>query len=80
MPKLLRDFVCDHCGRMFERFIDVSKEIIDCECGKTAHRVISLPTISLDGTDDGFPGAYDKWARIREDRHRKLDSKKASER
>jgi len=33
------------------------------ECGGEAHFIVSTPTISLDGKDPGFPGAYSKWAK-----------------
>lgn len=33
-----------------------------CSCGKQAEFIVSCPTIALDGTDPGFPDAYDKFA------------------
>lgn len=70
MPRLMRDFVCQNCGEHIERFIDTSKECIECGCGGSAFRTVGMPRVALDGTDDGFPGAYDRWARIREDNAR----------
>ena len=68
MPKLMRDFLCEHCGIEEERFIDASITQIPCpECGHTMIRLIGMPRVALDGTDPGFPGAYDRWAKIRED-------------
>ena len=67
--RVIRDFKCPVCG-VFERFIDHTTETVDCECGSVANRQFSAPTIGLDGTDPSFPGAYDKWARIREDNAR----------
>ena len=29
-------------------------------------RLIGMPRVALDGTDPGFPGAYSKWADVRE--------------
>lgn len=67
MPKLLRDFRCHECGLITERFIDTKENHTKCEnCGGVATRIIAIPTVSLDGTDPGFPGAYEKWANIRE--------------
>ena len=66
MPKLLRDFQCPTCERTYERFISTDVEDIMCECGEFAYRVVGMPTINLDGTDAGFPGAYSRWADIRE--------------
>jgi hypothetical protein len=28
---------------------------------------MSMPTVKLDGTDPAFPGAYERWGKIRED-------------
>lgn len=36
------------------------------KCEKDAFYIISTPTVALDGTDPGFPGAYDKFARTHE--------------
>lgn len=68
--KTLRDYVCEKCGTAQERFLDGEVVEIDCACGSIAHRVIGMPRVSLDGTDPGFPGAYEKWAKVREDRAR----------
>jgi hypothetical protein len=68
--KLLRDYLCESCGTMQERFLDTSIEEVACSCGEIAKRVIGMPKVMLDGTDASFPGAYDKWARIREDNAR----------
>lgn len=71
MPKQLRDFLCESCGIEEERFIDSSiRQIVCPECGHTMVRLMGMPKVNLDGTDPGFPGAYDKWARIREDNAR----------
>jgi len=37
-------------------------QTLPCECGGEYHRQISAPRIALDGTDPGFPDAYNKWA------------------
>jgi putative FmdB family regulatory protein len=66
MPRLLRDFTCNSCGKQTERFVETSSELVQCECGEMAHRIIGMPRVALDGTDPGFPGAYDRWATIRE--------------
>lgn len=68
--KQLFDFHCKHCDDVFERFIDSDIREVECECGEIAVRLIAAPRVVLDGTDPGFPGAYDKWARIREDNAR----------
>ena len=68
--KTLRDFCCETCGTVQERFIDGETVAVDCACGAIANRIIGMPKVMLDGTDASFPGAYDRWARIREDRAR----------
>ena len=68
--RTLRDFCCPTCNTIQERFIGDQVVEVDCACGGIAQRVIGMPKILLDGTDASFPGAYDRWARIREDRAR----------
>ncbi len=56
-------------GHVTEAMVSISnrKEPITCKaCNSMASFIISAPSISLDGTDPGFPGAYDKWARLHE--------------
>lgn len=67
--RTLRDFSCE-CGKTYERFVSHDITTMDCDCGKKAIRIVGMPTVMLDGTDPAFPGAWDKWARIREDRHK----------
>ena len=64
------DFHCDQCGTTQERYLEAAVKIVGCACGHVAERVMAAPRANLDGTDDGFPGAYDRWARIREDNAR----------
>lgn len=64
--RTLRDFTCDHCHSSVERYVDSTVVTVPCECGFIANRVIGMPRVSLDGTDPGFPGAYEKWANVRE--------------
>jgi len=51
--------------------IATRKDSKECECGKTAEFVNSCPTVVLDGTDPGFPGAYSKFEKqhIKESKH-----------
>ena len=60
----LIDLRCPDCNRTVERYI--SDITCPCLCGGTMHKIIGMPKIALDGTDDGFPGAYSKWADLRE--------------
>ena len=68
--RLLRDFKCDACGAEQERFVDSYFTQIQCDCGGTASRVVGMPMVKLEGITGAFPGAHDRWARIREEKFR----------
>lgn len=69
--RIMRDFLCSNCGTVSEKLVDTEYHTIECpECHGDALEMISMPTVRLDGTDAGFPGAYDRWARIREENAR----------
>ena len=68
--RTLRDFMCEKCGTVQERFVSGQVVEVDCACGEIAKRMIGMPRVALDGTDPGFPGAYDRWARVREENAR----------
>jgi hypothetical protein len=74
--KRLFDFSCPECHFVTEKLVDTHIHSISCECGGKAARIISMPTVKLDGTDPSFPGAYDHWANIRED-HARIKKKKS---
>ena len=63
---LLRTYECKGCGFSDDRFVGID-DIVHCQiCGEVMERMLTAPTIKLDGTDPGFPGAYSKWATTRE--------------
>ena len=64
--RILNDFECTECGLVFERLNDSRDTTIVCECGGVANKLISRMNFKLPGTDPGYPGAYDKWARDHE--------------
>lgn len=69
MTKMINDYRCNSCNKIFEKW---SKEkSILCDCGKKqiALKIISGGKFSLPGIDTGFPTAADKWAK----RHRKAN-------
>jgi len=68
--KVLNDYVCDKCNTVQERFLDGEVIAVDCACGNVARKVTAAPRVALDGTDPSFPGAYDRWARVREENAR----------
>lgn len=66
---LLFDFRCQSCNKLtegFARSADVKAQIECKECGDQAVRIISPVRCKLDGTDPGFPDAWDKWAKMHE--------------
>ena len=65
------DFCCGGCGELFEKFVDSEYKSVECpECQQAATRLIGMPTVRLEGITGAFPGAHEKWARIREDNAR----------
>ena len=59
------EFVCEK-AHISERFIDDSVRTTECAiCGSKASRIVSKPAIKLEGVTGAFPGAYDRWERIR---------------
>jgi len=70
MARRLYDFQCN-AGHITEGFVDYETTTISCNCGNVANRIISPVRISLDGTDPTYVGAYDRWARVREEKAKK---------
>lgn len=74
--RIMLDFACKSCGAVKEKLINHKEKVIECECGGKAMRIISTPTIRLDGTSGHFPSAHDKWATIREKHARRKAAKR----
>ena len=67
----LYDFECavKSCKHVFEDLVDGGLRMSVCpKCGGPGYQILSAPKFQLNGTDPGFPGAYDKWARDRSKR------------
>lgn len=62
-------------GHITEALVDYEATEVLCECGEVATRIISTPRIALDGTNPNFVGAYDRWARVREEKA-KIEAKR----
>lgn len=81
MRKLF-EFVCSK-GHLTEKYIDDETRAISCPlCGEQSVRLISTPRINLEGFTGAFPGAADKWLRIRAEKHKqatKLAAEKESD-
>jgi len=67
MARSLRDFKCEACEKIVEKYIDVETTQSQCDCGGTSNRIIGTPMVRLEGISGDFPDAHAKWARIRED-------------
>lgn len=71
------DFMCPQ-WHVTEHFIDIETKETECPvCKETAQRVVSAPNIKLEGITGDFPGAHDRWARIRAEKL-KQERKQAS--
>ena len=65
--RVLNDFKCSDCGALEEALENREVREIRCKtCNGTAQRVRTVPKFCLDGTDPGYPDAYDKWAKDHE--------------
>lgn len=59
------DFSCED-SHISESFVSVDDRAISCKtCGKKATRILSCPTIKLEGITGSFPGASDRWEKVR---------------
>ena len=62
------EFLCSD-NHISEAYIDDSERIISCkECGKDAHRIVSKPSMKLEGITGDYPTAYDAWERKRSEK------------
>ena len=61
--KRIYEFVCEN-GHKIERYCDYEAQETQCECGGSASRTISAPSVKLEGWSGHFPGAAMKFDRI----------------
>lgn len=61
----LYDFRCPG-GHITEELTSDDTIHIRCECGKEATRIISKANFMLNGADNGYPTAHEKWVREHE--------------
>ena len=65
MPRRMFEFICENAHRT-EALVDTECYATPCkECGAEAKRVVSAPTMKLEGWTGSFPTAYDAWERKR---------------
>jgi len=68
--KKLFDYWCDEHGT-FDSLAYDNKEEKSCpECGVLCSSIITPTRVWLDGTDPSFPTAWDKWAKVHEEKAR----------
>lgn len=73
----LFEFLCTD-GHASERLVDDSIRVTSCHCGRAAHRIVSAPQIKLEGITGSFPGAYEKWERVRAEKLQQERKRNAS--
>lgn len=62
------EFLCANSHRT-EALVDPDTQHLFCsKCGREAARVISAPTMKLEGCSGSFPTAYDAWERKRNEK------------
>jgi hypothetical protein len=68
MSKRIFEFVCED-GHISEHYIDAETRTTNCKkCDKLASRIISKPSVKLEGITGAFPGAYMQWERKRNEK------------
>ena len=68
MARRIFEFVCSN-GHRTEAFVDTECHATPCkECGTEATRVISAPSMKLEGWSGDFPTAADSWVRKRSEK------------
>jgi len=61
------DIKCQTCGFTWEGMANNTDDAFQClKCSDLAKPVISACNFKLDGTDPGFPTAYEQWGRSHE--------------
>ena len=59
------EFVCED-GHISEALVDETIRELACRaCGKHSTRIVSAVNMKLEGITGAFPGAYDRWERVR---------------
>ena len=60
--KRIYEFACEN-GHRTEKLIDYEAVKVQCECGSVSHRIMSAPSIKLEGWSGSFPGAANQFDR-----------------
>ena len=66
--KRLFDFACEN-GHKTERLVDYETDEVRCSsCGETANRIISAPSVNLEGWSGHFPSSWMKFEKKHTDK------------
>ena len=62
------DYQCPE-GHVTEQFVNDINQLLSCStCGAITKRLVSTPTINLEGCTGAFPGAALKWDKKRQEK------------
>ena len=65
------EYLCDECHEVstdLRKVVDRSEPMACSVCDGTARFIVSTPQIMLEGISGDFPGAADRWAKMRKQR------------
>jgi hypothetical protein len=76
--KRIFEFACPN-GHITEQLQDDTIRHIHCpQCEFVAQRIVSAPQVKLEGITGAFPGAYERWERVRAEKLKEERKKNAS--
>ena len=58
--KRMYEFVCEN-GHKIERYCVYETQSVQCECGGSASRIMSAPSVKLEGWSGSFPSEHGKF-------------------
>ena len=65
--KRMYEFVCEN-GHKIERYCNYELQSVQCECGGSASRIMSAPSINLEGWSGHFPSSWMKFDKKHQDK------------
>jgi putative FmdB family regulatory protein len=71
--KRLYDFQCTTCQSQFDKYTEYCATTSCPSCGNDAQKIISAPTIKLEGITGAFPGAAARWEKMHNQRSKQRD-------
>lgn len=73
MARMLFDFECEDCSKVFEDLVESETTALPCvACKGNSKRLISAPRIDWlhMGLDPAFPSAYERWGNAKTVHHK----------